>query len=61
VTQPLALLYLCFSTLASTLLTIEASPWVRNDFCVPFPSHFHPSSDADVVTWQDFMRRAERK
>jgi hypothetical protein len=45
----------------TTLLTIEASPWLGNDFGVPFPSHFHPSSDADVAAWQDFVRRAERK
>jgi hypothetical protein len=45
----------------TTLLTIEASPWLGNDFGVPFPSHFHPSSDADLAAWQDFVRRAERK
>ena len=43
------------------VLTTEASPWHGIDFAVPFPSHFHASSDADVSGWQDRMRRAERK
>ncbi|KAK1603768.1 hypothetical protein QYE76_027441 [Lolium multiflorum] len=44
-----------------TVLTIEASPWQGNDFAVPFASHFHPSSDADVLRWQDRMRQQERR
>ncbi|XBI14865.1 hypothetical protein VPH35_057382 [Triticum aestivum] len=44
----------------ATFLTTEASPWHGHDFAVPFPSHFHPSSDADVAGWQDRMRRAQR-
>jgi hypothetical protein len=44
-----------------TVLTIEASPWLGNDFAVPFPSHFHPSTDADVFRWQDRMRQRERR
>ncbi|CAM0913265.1 unnamed protein product [Alopecurus aequalis] len=43
-----------------TVLTQEASPWHGNDFAVPYPSHFHPSSDADVLHWQDRMRQVER-
>jgi hypothetical protein len=43
-----------------TVLTLEASPWHGNDFAVPYPSHFHPSSDAEVVGWQSRMRRLER-
>uniref|UniRef100_A0ACD5Y076 Uncharacterized protein n=1 Tax=Avena sativa TaxID=4498 RepID=A0ACD5Y076_AVESA len=45
----------------ATVLTTEASPYHGHDFAVPFPSHFHASSDADVSSWQDRMRRAERK
>uniref|UniRef100_A0ACD6A4A9 Uncharacterized protein n=1 Tax=Avena sativa TaxID=4498 RepID=A0ACD6A4A9_AVESA len=45
----------------ATVLTTEASPYHGHDFAVPFPSHFHASSDADVSGWQDRMRRAERK
>ncbi|KAM0873892.1 hypothetical protein ACQ4PT_037776 [Festuca glaucescens] len=44
-----------------TVLTSEASPWHGVDFTVPFPSHFHASSDADVASWQGRMRRLERK
>ncbi|CAM0912385.1 unnamed protein product [Alopecurus aequalis] len=44
-----------------TVLATEASPWHGIDFAVPFPSHFHASSDADVSSWQDRMRRVERK
>jgi hypothetical protein len=45
----------------TTVLTSEASPWHGHDFAVPFPSHFHASSDADVASWQGRMRRLERK
>ncbi|XP_051200273.1 xyloglucan galactosyltransferase KATAMARI1 homolog [Lolium perenne] len=44
-----------------TVLGAEASPWHGIDFGVPYPSHFHFSSDADVAGWQGRMRRAERK
>uniref|UniRef100_A0ACD5TSR0 Uncharacterized protein n=1 Tax=Avena sativa TaxID=4498 RepID=A0ACD5TSR0_AVESA len=44
-----------------TVLTLEASPWHGNDFAVPYPSHFHPSSDAEVVAWQSRMRGLDRQ
>ncbi|KAF7020330.1 hypothetical protein CFC21_033446 [Triticum aestivum] len=44
----------------ATFLTTEASTRHGNDFAVPFPSHFHPSSDAEVTGWQDRMRRLDR-
>ncbi|KAG5618530.1 hypothetical protein H5410_018354 [Solanum commersonii] len=44
-----------------TILTIESSPWNRNDFAIPYPTYFHPSSDSDVVQWQNRMRRLRRK
>ncbi|KAI5004056.1 hypothetical protein ZWY2020_031299 [Hordeum vulgare] len=44
----------------ATFRTTEASPWHGHDFAVPFPSHFHPSSNADVAGWQDLMRHACR-
>ncbi|CAM0884749.1 unnamed protein product [Alopecurus aequalis] len=44
-----------------TVLAWEASPWQGNDFAVPFPSHFHPSSDAQVVGWQSRMRKRKRQ
>ncbi|KAM0829828.1 hypothetical protein ACQ4PT_066625 [Festuca glaucescens] len=45
----------------ATVLTMEASPYHVFDFAVPFPSHYHASSDADVSRWQGRMRRAERR
>ncbi|WMV21774.1 hypothetical protein MTR67_015159 [Solanum verrucosum] len=44
-----------------TILTIESSPWNRNDFAIPYPTYFHPSSDSDVVQWQNRMRGLRRK
>ncbi|KAE8775147.1 hypothetical protein D1007_52352 [Hordeum vulgare] len=44
----------------ATFLTTEASTRHGNDFAVPFPSHFHPSSDAEVTAWQDRVRRLDR-
>ncbi|XBI23713.1 hypothetical protein VPH35_048893 [Triticum aestivum] len=46
--------------LNATFLTTEASPWHGNDFAVPFPSHFHPSSAAEVAGWQDRMYQMDR-
>jgi hypothetical protein len=45
----------------ATVLTVEASPYHGFDFAVPFPSHYHASSDADVSSWQGRMRRADRR
>ncbi|KAL2500194.1 Exostosin family protein [Abeliophyllum distichum] len=44
-----------------TMLTIESSPWHRNDFAIPYPTYFHPSSDNEVVQWQNKMRRQKRR
>ncbi|OIT29751.1 PREDICTED: probable xyloglucan galactosyltransferase GT11 [Nicotiana attenuata] len=44
-----------------TILTIESSPWNRNDFAIPYPTYFHPSSDNDVFQWQNRMRRLRRR
>ena len=44
-----------------TLLTIESSPWHRNDFAVPYPTYFHPSNDNEVFQWQNRMRRQRRR
>ncbi|MCL7049175.1 hypothetical protein MKW94_020442 [Papaver nudicaule] len=42
-------------------LTIEASPWHKNDFGVPYPTYFHPSSDSEVLQWQSRMRRQRKR
>lgn len=44
-----------------TMLTIESSPWDRNDFAIPYPTYFHPSSDAQVREWQSRMRKQRRR
>ncbi|KAL6508996.1 hypothetical protein OROHE_021555 [Orobanche hederae] len=44
-----------------TMLTIESSPWDKNDFAIPYPTYFHPSSDHQIYEWQDKMRRQKRR
>jgi hypothetical protein len=55
-----------------TALILETSPWNRSGFgnemqqswsslAIPYPTYFHPETAADVVAWQDKMRKAERK
>ncbi|GMH02557.1 hypothetical protein Nepgr_004396 [Nepenthes gracilis] len=44
-----------------SMLVVESSPWNANDFGIPYPTYFHPANDADVFTWQDRMRKLERK
>ncbi|GFP82323.1 xyloglucan galactosyltransferase katamari1 homolog [Phtheirospermum japonicum] len=43
-----------------TMMTIESSPWDKNDFAIPYPTYFHPSSDGQVHEWQGRMRRQKR-
>ncbi|KAI3905845.1 hypothetical protein MKW98_006479 [Papaver atlanticum] len=44
----------------STLL-IESSPLHRNDFGIPYPTYFHPSSDSEVYQWASMMRGQHRR
>ncbi|KAL0390218.1 UNVERIFIED_CONTAM: putative xyloglucan galactosyltransferase GT11 [Sesamum calycinum] len=44
-----------------TMVTIESSPWDQNDFAIPYPTYFHPSSDEQVFAWQNKMRKQKRK
>ncbi|KAE8039069.1 hypothetical protein FH972_011516 [Carpinus fangiana] len=44
-----------------TMLVIESSPWDNNDFAIPYPTYFHPSSDNEVFRWQTRMRRQKRR
>lgn len=41
-------------------LTIESSPWDKNDFAIPYPTDYHPSSDEEVAQWQSKMRKQRR-
>ncbi|GMH20437.1 hypothetical protein Nepgr_022278 [Nepenthes gracilis] len=43
-----------------SMLVVESSPWNANDFGIPYPTYFHPTKDADVLIWQDRMRKLER-
>ncbi|KAJ7975512.1 xyloglucan galactosyltransferase KATAMARI1-like [Quillaja saponaria] len=42
-----------------TLLSI-ASASFDNDLSIPYPTSFHPSSDVEVLQWQERMTREER-
>ena len=44
-----------------TMLTIESSPYGKNDFAIPYPTYFHPSSDSEMVEWQERVRREKRQ
>ncbi|XP_059626103.1 xyloglucan galactosyltransferase MUR3-like [Cornus florida] len=44
-----------------SMLVVESSPWNANDFGIPYPTYFHPANDDDVFTWQERMRKLERK
>ncbi|KAL3837929.1 hypothetical protein ACJIZ3_022520 [Penstemon smallii] len=43
-----------------TRLLIEKNPWDYFDVGVPYPTGFHPTSAADVVSWQNFVRTRVR-
>ncbi|KAE8658420.1 Xyloglucan galactosyltransferase KATAMARI1-like protein [Hibiscus syriacus] len=43
-----------------TVLSIESSSW-SNEFAVPYPTYFHPSSDIDVIRWQKRVRARKRR
>lgn len=43
-----------------TTLVIEASTWDTNDIGIPYPTYFHPSSDAEIRLWQSKARSFQR-
>ncbi|KAL6127823.1 hypothetical protein ACLB2K_071184 [Fragaria x ananassa] len=43
-----------------TRLLIERNPWDYFDVGVPYPTGFHPRTDADVTDWQSFVRSRNR-
>lgn len=44
-----------------SVLTVERQPWSgSNQFGVPYPSYFHPTTLDQMLTWQDSVRRSER-
>ncbi|CAD6230623.1 unnamed protein product [Miscanthus lutarioriparius] len=43
-----------------SLLVLESTLKHGSDFSVPYPTYFHPRSDADVLRWQDRVRGQKR-
>ncbi|XP_048504407.1 xyloglucan galactosyltransferase KATAMARI1 homolog [Beta vulgaris subsp. vulgaris] len=43
-----------------TVLSIESNPY-DNEFGVPYPTYFHPSSDTEVLEWQGKVRRSPKR
>ncbi|KAM7277826.1 hypothetical protein ACFE04_004960 [Oxalis oulophora] len=43
-----------------TMLTIETTSW-SNEFGIPYPTYFHPSSDKEIFQWQNKVASRERK
>ncbi|XP_044479524.1 probable xyloglucan galactosyltransferase GT12 [Mangifera indica] len=42
-----------------TILTIETTSW-SNEFAIPYPTYFHPSSESKVLQWQNKVRNTKR-
>ncbi|KAM7272394.1 hypothetical protein ACFE04_027057 [Oxalis oulophora] len=43
-----------------TRLLIEKNPWDYFDVGIPYPTGFHPRSDSDILSWQEFVRTKSR-
>lgn len=44
-----------------SVLTVERNPWAGlNQYGIPYASYFHPSTSAEMVTWQNKMRNSKR-
>jgi hypothetical protein len=43
-----------------TKLLIERSPWKSDTVGIPYPTSFHPASDADLRAWQNTVRTSKR-
>ncbi|CAL4937608.1 unnamed protein product [Urochloa decumbens] len=43
-----------------SVLVLESTLRHGGDYAVPYPTYFHPRSDADVLRWQDRMRGQRR-
>lgn len=43
-----------------TRLLIEKNPWDYMEMAVPYPTNFHPQSDADLIAWQNHIRSLKR-
>ncbi|KAJ7005917.1 hypothetical protein NC653_005298 [Populus alba x Populus x berolinensis] len=43
-----------------TALSTETTSW-RNEFAIPYPTYFHPSTDNEVFQWQNRMQSHNRR
>lgn len=44
-----------------SVLTVERNPWAgSNQFGIPYASYFHPSTSAEMETWQNKIRQLKR-
>ncbi|CAN6996664.1 unnamed protein product, partial [Brassica rapa subsp. trilocularis] len=43
-----------------SFLTIERSPKRQNEFAIPYPTYFHPTSAVEIRQWQDKMKLTNR-
>ncbi|KAK6928937.1 Exostosin, GT47 domain [Dillenia turbinata] len=44
-----------------TFLAIESSPSSKNNIAIPYPTYFHPSSDNEILEWQNKVRAHKRE
>ncbi|XP_048552514.1 xyloglucan galactosyltransferase KATAMARI1 homolog [Triticum urartu] len=44
-----------------TAFVLETSPLTRSNFAVPYPTYFHPEAAADVLAWQERLRKVRRR
>jgi xyloglucan galactosyltransferase MUR3 len=43
-----------------SVLSIERRPGDNNEYAIPYPTYFHPSTNSQVVAWQQKVRSQER-
>ncbi|KAI9161900.1 hypothetical protein LWI28_021831 [Acer negundo] len=47
-----------------SVFTVETNPWKKktnsNQYGLPYPSYFHPSTSAQMLTWQTKVRKSNR-
>ncbi|KAF6160315.1 hypothetical protein GIB67_019084 [Kingdonia uniflora] len=53
--------FICMPAMQNvTRLLIERNTWDYFDVGVPYPTGFHPRSDADIVEWQNYVNTRNR-
>ncbi|KFK31165.1 hypothetical protein AALP_AA6G077200 [Arabis alpina] len=43
-----------------SFLTIERNPTSHNEFAIPYPTYFHPTSTSEIIHWQDKIKLTNR-